>query len=467
MADMVISGRLTLPHETFAMPKKRFGPRPVTMGATAARVAYLALVNHMGESLGPKSRDGDSWEIHKSFALSGEGEYVVKFDIASFYEYVDHEILRRQVLAQTLAPEGVQSLSNILASVVGGARGLPQLSSASDHLADVYIGVLERQLKRDGYLLSRYADDFTIRCADWETANTAIERSAEYARTLGLVLSSEKTTINKHSTLTAADRAEKEFFNRYFEAARIELTQLFSWGDYGDVEVVEGASDEESTPDQESTIRAALWKLVNDWSAEQKRDDPEDLFQIEGHFRAYLGGALYWLRNYDESIPDKTLQDIVFRHPILLSSVCGYIAEHRPMWVFFANDEWESISLLCAMGRQSPWAKLWLLNSIASIQNVDSEKYEPVMAWVEEQLNDRHEIVRAEAAWAAACHGRLTEVPLLRLYMAASPISQAGISAAMGRQGTVGKSTVNSIIGDGPTIKKAHEWGAEKSTSQA
>ncbi|MFD8343555.1 reverse transcriptase domain-containing protein [[Kitasatospora] papulosa] len=460
-ADMILSGRISLPHETLAMPRKKFGPRPVTISSTAARVAYAALVEHLGDSLGPKSREDGNWETFKSFAIASEAEYIVKFDIASYYEYIDHQLLAQQVLAHTLNPESTEQLRAALGSVIGGIRGLPQLLSASDHLSDTYIGKLERRLIRDGYSVLRFADDFTAACESWETANVIIERAAEYARDLGLVLSSEKTNISKRATLILAEQSEAQFINDSFEAAKIELSQVFLWGDYGE------AITKADEPDDRKAMTATMWSLLHGWLDTVTNAAPEDSFRLEGHYRTFIPGALGWLRGHDQRVPERILQEIVFKHPLFLGSVCGYVSSRAESAYGLVEDPWTTIRSLTAMGRQSPWAKLWLLDTVSKTRSRPSWNYEPVMAWVDRQLEDRHEAVRAQAAWAAACHSRLSEQSVTSLYTRASPISQPALSACAAKQGTIGKGIVNSVKQDGPTMKKAYEWAEKQQGSKA
>lgn len=443
------------------MPKKRFGPRPVTVAAPAARVAYLALVNHLGDSLGPKSREDGNWEEFRAFAIRSEAEYVVKFDIASFYEYIDHGILKRQLLSHTLDPALVRKLENSLGSVIGGARGLPQLFPASDHLSDVYIGPLERRLVRDGYSVVRYVDDFIAASDSWETANFIVERAAEYAREIGLVLSSEKTSITKRATLISAEQSEAQFINKYLEAAQGKVSQVLFWGDYDDMELEQELIDDE-------TIRETMWNLVHHWREVIRSVEPEDSFETEGHFRGYLSNALGWLRNYDGRISDEILHEIVFKHPLFLVGVCGYIVARSEAPAFTDEDPWRTLSKLAIMGRQSPWAKLWLLESISRIHiwKKQSADYEAVMEWVHRQLDDRHEVVRVQAAWAVACHGRFSEHHLVKLYTQATSISQPALAACMGKQGGFDRKIVNSITGDGSIMRKACEWAQANEDSE-
>lgn len=457
---MILSGEVEYPYETLAMPKKRFGPRPVTVASTAARVAYAALVDSIADSLGPKSREEGNWEKYKNFTARNESEYVVSFDIASFYEYIDHGILAQQLLTHTLNSDAVQKLGRVLGSLVKGTRGLPQLLSTSDHLSDVYISTLERRLIRHGFSVVRYVDDFTATCPDWETANIIIERAAEYARELGLVLSSEKTIIKKRATVVASEEEEARFINDYFEAAKSELmSRLFLWGDYGE------PVDEPETPDMKEAMRATMWSLVHDWYKLATGAEPEEAFHVEGHYKTFLRSALGWLRLHEERIPETILQEIVFKHPLFLVSVCRYVLARFNSSGFW-EDPWCTVRNLAVMGRQSPWAKLWLLDTIAQLPAQNSSwNYPSVMEWVDRQVGDRHEVVRAQAAWAASCHGRLSEKSLTQMYTQASPLSQHALAACMAKQGGFGKGIVQAIRQDSPMNRKAFEW-AEKEASK-
>lgn len=461
-ADMILKGEISLPYEIFAMPKKRFGPRPITFASTAARVAYTALVNSLGDTLGPKSRQKGKWEEYKSFAISSDRDYVVQFDIASYYEYVDHGILFNQILSQTLNPQVVGELRNALSSVAGSSRGLPQLSAASDHLADFYIGMLERRLIRDGFSVMRFVDDFTVPCGDWETANVIIERAAEHARSLGLILSSEKTSITKRTTLISADEAEARFLNESFEAAKAEIFLSLQWEDY------EGVTEPEDVSQDGHTNKVAMWSLLNDWmqATRAAATRPEDFFHTEGHYRRFLPKALELLHRHDERVPDDILQEVVFKHPLFLEYVCKYILARMDSG-YFGEDPWPIIRKLTEMGRQSPWAKLWLLDTVAQAgERLPQYDAGSVMDWVRLQMSDRHEVVRAQAAWATASHGQLEERGFMEIYTHASPISQSALAACMAKQGNISKSIVTAVQQDGPLIKKAYKWAMERKSTE-
>ena len=113
------------------------------------------------------------------------------------------------------------------------------------------------------------------------------------------------------------------------------------------------------------------------------------------------------------------------------------------------------------MGRQSPWFKLWLLHAIEQIAPVSFTNQGSLGAWMQEQMTDRHETVRAQAAWLYATRGVLTAEKLADLYKSASVISQPALAAAAVRQGNLPNSVVRAISEDSALNRGASKWSAD------
>ena len=91
----------TIPSETLTMPRKWFGPRPVTIFPVTANAMYAALVGELRTDLPPESRSSENWLGHQSFGgtqSENDADYLVEFDIASCYEYIDHATLQAELL---------------------------------------------------------------------------------------------------------------------------------------------------------------------------------------------------------------------------------------------------------------------------------------------------------------------------------------------------------------------------------
>ena len=109
--------------------------------------------------------------------------------------------------------------------------------------------------------------------------------------------------------------------------------------------------------------------------------------------------------------------------------------------------------------RQSPWAKLWLLTAAETFQPGQAVSTD-VGAWAHEQLADKHEVVRAEAAWYLAGQGILASDSHTRLYAEATSTTRPAFGAAFARSGLASTSNLaKAVRGESPLASKAFEWG--------
>lgn len=433
--------------ETITMPRRGFGPRPITITDPATRTLFQALVQRFSDDIEP-SRTDSRWTLHDELGRPFESDnpwedekYLVTLDIASCYEYVDHSILRGELISRTTDVLHAGLVAELLGELYPTGRGLPQLLSASDRLADAYLDVMERRLVRIESRLTRYADDFKAVADDWGRANELIEEGAEAARQLGLVLSTEKTRITKFSTMAARESAVKTFFAKYFEAAGQEVTldALFA-GPY--------VVDHESIADL--ATRNALEQVLREWVESRGEDLP--------YHAQLIPVALQTLADADDRLDDSWLTAIVFLQPYRLESVVRYLAQRYGRDPLDAT--WDSLSALVRMPRQTPWAKLWLLSGIESAPWLDGPGSEKCSDWVVNQLKDRHEVVRAEAGWVAASFGAVGEAELTGLYRDASAMSRHAIAATCGRaQLSPDTGLVKAATGDTRLASKAFVWG--------
>lgn len=436
--------------EILTMPRRGFGPRPVIVTPPSVRAMYAGLLSLLSDDLPGNTRSLERWEAHSRFGRpdesSGKPEYLVDIDIASCYEYIEHSNLMDELIMRTSDVPTAESLVELLGCITSRSRGLPQLSKSSDTLADAYLEIVERQLLRSGYEVSRVADDFKITAADWGTANAVIEEAAEHARNVGLVLSTEKTTIRKAATILQQETEEKAFLTAHFHAAQEGLTITdFFFVDYGVIE--EGTVVPKS--DDEVVIAEAFREIVREWY--EGREDDQPL-----HAR-FLARALVWLADVPGRLADEWLQEIVFRQPIQLESVCRYLltrCEHE------VRDTWLTMDILTSMRRQSPWAKIWLLHVANQIPSERSCTESEVRDWARRQLNDKHEVVRAEAAWFLSRFNDVDSHTLGGLYSRATSLTRPALAATCGRGGFPAKSgVVKALTQDNKLTRAAHQWG--------
>lgn len=441
--------------ETLTMPRKIFGLRPVSVTSISSRCLYQALVAIIEDGLSEPTRAAGNWAKHTSFGFERDDDYAVDVDVASYYEYIDHNRLTDELILRTMNVPVSHAIQSYLGELQGTTRGLPQMQHASDRLADTYLSILDRKLSREGYSASRFVDDIRILADNWENANGIIEQAAEGARDLGLILATGKTSIAKISTLIEQQRKEEEFYSTHFAKARSALTTLIvtggNWYD-DDVEV------EAIQPEDKKAAQKAVWDIFAEWwSAVSEADEGGEVDFQEARFVTRNISALY---DYSDRLSGDILKELVFRNPTMLDQVVRYIIARG--LTFSGEENYKSLEMLVAMGRQSPWAKLWFLTAIPSVPEWVIPGLEgSLAAWVEKQLDDRHETVRAEAAWVCARSSRLSQARLAELYSIASPISQPALAACAKKQPGIAKSVASGIIDDSPLNKAAAKWAEE------
>lgn len=184
--------------------------RPVPVVGVTERIAYRALCNHVLAGMPPADRSQEAYRQFIAgpigFAFTGKRfmrisdasiQYVVESDITAFYEYVDHTRLLDELQLRTSTVELPRHLIQLLAEVQERPFGLPQLLDPSDELSEIYARIIERELRRRGFAVWRYNDDFRMAAKTYEDAQACVEALANEASAVGLVLNEQKTRIIK------------------------------------------------------------------------------------------------------------------------------------------------------------------------------------------------------------------------------------------------------------------------------
>ena len=305
---------------------------------------------------------------HEAFAEDSPSEYIVEVDIAACYEFIDHEKLREEIVTRSMDSEYARTIADFLGECSPNRRGLPQLTAASDTLADLYLSKIERQLMRQSLEVSRYADDFIVRVNSWEKANETIEYAAEFARNLGLILSYEKTRATRTAFYKKKAESQRDLQKRYFDSEKERMTFIHvAGGDrYADSSFVE------ILPSDAATLKASMWRVIGDWKARhaEAKANPDLDFHGEASLRRLLPLAISVLHD-DKRIPNVVLADLVAAEPIRLERVCRYLLA-RVSSTGEEDENWSLVKSLTESGRLSPWARLWLLHVISELPQVES-----------------------------------------------------------------------------------------------
>ncbi|HVD40154.1 MAG TPA: RNA-directed DNA polymerase [Solirubrobacterales bacterium] len=197
--------------ETVWVPRQRPGYRPVPHLSFLERVLFQALIDLLAQEL---ADDIERLNL-RSLAEPDEGErraferyplednaieFVGLADVASYYEYVDHDQLVRDIVDWTGDVDLADGIGQALTMLVGRQFGIPQGPRPSDVLADLYLSAIDRDQARRGVRAWRYNDDFLIGAAGEEHALLLLRDLETLLRGRGLVLNHEKNRFVDRET---------------------------------------------------------------------------------------------------------------------------------------------------------------------------------------------------------------------------------------------------------------------------
>ena len=186
--------------------------RPLGIPAIVDRVCQQALLNRLEpifESLFDDSssgyRPGRSAKdaLRKMWREIETGaEWIVDADLKDYFGSIDHEKLMTLV-AQRVADGRVLTLLErmLTAGVMDEGRlfpttqGTPQGGVVSPLLSNILLTPFDREMRRRGYQLTRYADDWAVTCRSRHEAEAALRCATKILATLGVQLNLRKTRI--------------------------------------------------------------------------------------------------------------------------------------------------------------------------------------------------------------------------------------------------------------------------------
>jgi RNA-directed DNA polymerase len=134
--------------------------------------------------------------------IDGGREWIVDADLKDFFGSVDHEKLLTLV-ARRIADSRVLRLIEAMlkagsygkGQLFPSERGTPQGGVVSPLLSNILLTPFDREMRRKGYQLTRYADDWVVTCKSAAEARAALEAAARILEQLGVRLNSQKTRI--------------------------------------------------------------------------------------------------------------------------------------------------------------------------------------------------------------------------------------------------------------------------------
>jgi group II intron reverse transcriptase/maturase len=134
--------------------------------------------------------------------IEAGGEWILDADLKDFFGSVDHDKLLTLV-AQRVSDGRVLRL--VEAMLTAGSygegrlfpteRGTPQGGVASPLLSNILLTPFDREMRRKGYQLTRYADDWVVTCASAAEARAALAAASVVLKLLGVTINPQKTRI--------------------------------------------------------------------------------------------------------------------------------------------------------------------------------------------------------------------------------------------------------------------------------
>ena len=186
--------------------------RPLGIPSVYDRVCQQALVNRL-EPIFEKVFDPSSFGYRKgrktADALTkiwrevGSGsEWIVDADLKDFFGSVNHEklltLVGKQIadsrvlkLIQQMLEAGYEERGQKFAT----PRGTPQGGVVSPLLSNILLTPFDKEMRRQGYQLTRWADDWVVTCRTRAEAEHALARAVKILEQLGVTLNQAKTRI--------------------------------------------------------------------------------------------------------------------------------------------------------------------------------------------------------------------------------------------------------------------------------
>src|SRR5215470_17697410 len=134
--------------------------------------------------------------------IDGGREWIVDADLRDFFGSVDHEKLLTLVAQQVADGRVLRLIRAMLKAGSYGRgrlfpteRGTPQGGVVSPLLSNILLTAFDREMRRKGYQLTRWADDWVITCESAAEARAAVAAARKILDQLGVQLHPDKTRI--------------------------------------------------------------------------------------------------------------------------------------------------------------------------------------------------------------------------------------------------------------------------------
>ncbi|MFH0196391.1 group II intron reverse transcriptase/maturase [Pseudomonas sp. PsB] len=186
--------------------------RPLGIPTIYDRVCQQALLNRLepifesvfdAASFGYRRGRSTKDALRKIWKELAEGyEWIVDADLKNFFGTVEHEKLLTLVGQRVSDSRVLRLIEQMLKAgcIAEGKRlateqGTPQGGVVSPILSNILLTPFDGEMRRRGYRLTRYADDWVVTCRTRPEAHQALEQAKRILAELGVTLNESKTHI--------------------------------------------------------------------------------------------------------------------------------------------------------------------------------------------------------------------------------------------------------------------------------
>jgi group II intron reverse transcriptase/maturase len=134
--------------------------------------------------------------------IEAGGEWIVDADLKDFFGTADHGKLLALVSQRVSDGRVLRLIEAMLKSgSCGEGRhlptecGTPQGSGISPLLSNILLTPFDREMRRRGYELTRYSDDWVVTCSSAAQARAALQTATGILKALGVAINPRKTRI--------------------------------------------------------------------------------------------------------------------------------------------------------------------------------------------------------------------------------------------------------------------------------
>src|SRR6516164_729449 len=158
--------------------------------------------------------------------IEAGGEWIVDADLRDFFGSVVHEKLLTLVAQRVSDGRVLRLIEAILTAGSYGdgrlfpaERGTPQGGVASPLLSNILLTPFDREMRRKGYQLTRYADDWVVTCASAAEARAALEAASRVLKELGVTINPQKDADCACSARLRISRIQDQARTQAYEPA--------------------------------------------------------------------------------------------------------------------------------------------------------------------------------------------------------------------------------------------------------